>query len=86
MSARLNPRVPAKPATTSLALACMVVWLAAAASTRLLGIWLAIGGAAVGLGGAVFVLDHAAARRSLQPSKRLAVVGIGSGCLMAAGT
>ena len=86
MSARLNPRVPAKPATTSLALACMVVWLAAAASTRLLGIWLAIGGAAVGLGGAVFVLDHAAARRSLQPSTRLAVVGMGAGCLMAAGT
>jgi membrane protease YdiL (CAAX protease family) len=64
----------------------MVVWLAAAASTGLLGIWLAIGGAAVGLGGAVFVLDHAAARRSLQPSPRLAVVGMGAGCVMAAAT
>jgi membrane protease YdiL (CAAX protease family) len=64
----------------------MVVWLAAAASTGLLGIWLAIGGAAVGLGGAVFVLDHAAARRSLQPSTRLAVVGTGAGCVMAAAT
>jgi hypothetical protein len=38
------------------------VWLAAAASTTLVGIWLAIGGAAIGLGGAVFVLDHAPAR------------------------
>jgi membrane protease YdiL (CAAX protease family) len=78
---------PAKLATTTpLAIACMVVWFAAAASTGLLGIWLAIGGAAVGLGGAVFVLDHAAARQSLQPSTRLAVVGVGAGCLMAAAT
>jgi len=64
----------------------MVVWLVAAASARLLGIWLAIGGAAVGLGGAVFVLDHAAARRSLAPSVRLALVGAGAGCLMVAAT
>ena len=86
MSARLSSGAPAKPATRSLALACMVVWLAAAASTGLLGIWLAIGGAAVGLGGAVLVLDHAAARRSLQPSTRLALIGTGAGGLMAAAT
>jgi membrane protease YdiL (CAAX protease family) len=86
LSGHLSSGAPAKPPTTSLALACIVVWLAAAASTRLLGIWLAIGGAAVGLGGAVFVLDHAAARRSLQPSTRLALVGAGAGCLMAAAT
>jgi membrane protease YdiL (CAAX protease family) len=64
----------------------MVVWLVAAASARLLGIWLAIGGAAVGLGGAVFVLDHAAARRSLAPSTRLGLIGAGAGGLMAAAT
>ena len=34
----------------------------------------------------VFVLDHAAARRSLQPSARLALLGAGAGCLMAAAT
>lgn len=64
----------------------MVVWLAAAASARRLGIWLAIGGAAVGLGGAVFLLDPAAARRSLAPSVRLAFAGAGAGCLMVAVT
>jgi len=83
----LSSGAPAKPApTSSLALACMAVWLAAAASARELGIWLAMGGAAVGLGSAVFVLDHAAARRSLQPSPRLLFVGAGAGCLMAAAT
>jgi membrane protease YdiL (CAAX protease family) len=63
----------------------VVVWLAAAASTRLLGIWLAVGGAAVGLGSAVFVLD-AAARRSLFPSARLALIGAAAGGLMAIAT
>ena len=86
MSGPSSPGAPAKPSTTSLALACVVVWLAAAASAGPLGIWLAIGGAAVGLGGAVFALDHAAARRSLEPSTRLALVGAGAGCLMAAAT
>jgi membrane protease YdiL (CAAX protease family) len=64
----------------------MIVWLAAAASTGLLGVWLAIGGAAVGLGGAVLVLDRAAARRSLHPSPRLAFIGVCAGCLMTAAT
>lgn len=76
----------AKPALTWLVLACMVVWLAAAAGTGLLGIWLALGGAAVGLGAAVLVLDHAAARRSLQASTRLTLLGAGAGCSMAAAT
>jgi membrane protease YdiL (CAAX protease family) len=64
----------------------MGVWIAAAASAGPLGIWLPVGGAAVGLGGAVFVLDHAAARRSLRLSARLALVGAGAGFLMAAAT
>jgi membrane protease YdiL (CAAX protease family) len=63
----------------------MMVWLAAAASTALLGVWLAIGGAAVGLGGAVLVLDPAA-RRSLHTSPRLAFIGVCVGCLMTAAT
>jgi len=85
LSDHSSPGAPAKPAPTSLALACMVVWLVAAASARLLGIWLAVGGAAVGLGGAVFVLDHTAAR-SLAPRMRLAFAGAGAGCLMVAVT
>ena len=44
-----------KAGTTSLALACIVVWVIAAASTGPLGIWLAIGGSAVALGVAVLV-------------------------------
>lgn len=63
----------------------MVVWFVAAASAGLLGIWLAVGGAAVGLGSAVFVLD-AAARRSLRPNTRLVLIGAGAGVLMAAAT
>jgi uncharacterized protein len=86
LSARSTSDRPAKSTRTSLALACAVGWLAAAASTGPFGIWLAIGGAAVVLGGAVFVLDHAAARRSLQPSPRLVLIGAGAGCLMAAAT
>jgi membrane protease YdiL (CAAX protease family) len=81
----LSSGAPAKPAATSLALACAIVWLAAASSAGLLGTWLAVGGAAIGLGSAVFVLD-ASARRSLRPSARLAIVGAGAGGLMAAAT
>jgi membrane protease YdiL (CAAX protease family) len=87
LSGHSTSGAPGNGATTSLALACMVVWLAAAAaSTGALGIWLAIGGAAVGLGVVVFVLDHAAALRSLQPSARMAFVGAAAGCLMATAT
>lgn len=86
MSARSSSGAPAKPANASLALACMVGWLAAAASTGPLGIWPAIGGAAIALGGAVFVLEHASARRSLRPSPRLVALGAGAGCLMAGAT
>ena len=86
MTGHSSPGAPAKPARTRLALACLVVWLAAAASAPALGIWLAIGGAAIGLGAAVFVLDRGAARRSLRPSTRLALAGAGAGFVMAAAT
>lgn len=72
--------------TTSLALVSVAVWVAAAASTMLLGIWLAIGGAAVVLGGAVFVLDNAASRKALRPSPRRLLIGASVGGLMAAST
>jgi len=64
----------------------MIVWLAAAASTGPLGIWVAIGGAATGLGAAVFFFDPAEVRRMLRPSAPRLLVGIGAGFLMAVAT
>jgi len=72
--------------TTSLAFACVVVWLVASASTGALGIWPALGGASVVLGVAIFVFDRAAALRLLRPSARLVVAGMAAGCAMAAAT
>jgi membrane protease YdiL (CAAX protease family) len=75
-----------RPTTTSLALACVVVWLVASASAGALGIWLALGGASVALGVATFVLDRATALRLLRPSVRLVLVGTAVGWSMAAAT
>jgi membrane protease YdiL (CAAX protease family) len=86
MSGDERARPPAKSATTSLAIACVVLWLVAAASTEPLGIWLALGGAAVALGVAVLVLDRTAARRILAPSARLVLIGAVAGGVMSAGT
>jgi len=71
---------------TSLALASIVVLLVAAAVTGPLGIWLAVGGAAVALGVAVLLFDRPAARALLQPSPRLVLLGAGAGGLMGAAT
>jgi membrane protease YdiL (CAAX protease family) len=75
-----------RPNRTSLALACVVVWLVASASAGALGIWLALGGASVALGVATFVLDRATALRLLRPSVRLVLVGTAVGWSMAAAT
>jgi membrane protease YdiL (CAAX protease family) len=72
--------------TRSLALVCVVAWLVASASAGALGIWLALGGASVALGVAIFVLDRAAALRLLRPSARLLLVGAAAGWSMAAAT
>jgi len=80
---RASTAPPTKP---SLALACVVVWLVASVSTGALGIWLALGGASVCLGVAIFVLDRAAALRLLRPSARLVLVGAAAGWAMAAAT
>ena len=47
-----------------LAIACVVVWIAAAAGARVLGIWLAVGGAAIALGAAVWVARPGSGRGS----------------------
>ena len=76
----------APTSTMSLAFACIVVWVIAAASTGTLGIWLAIGGAAAALGVAILLLDSSVSRRILQPSPRLVLLGAAVGGLMAATT
>lgn len=75
-----------KSRSTSLAFVFIVVWLAAAASTGLLGIWSAIGGAAVALGLASLLFGRAALRALVQPSPRLVVLGAAAGSVMAAAT
>ena len=72
---------------TSLALASIVVWLVAAASTGPLGIWPAIGGAAVALGVAVLRVRPPSSREALlRPSPRLVLLGAAAGGSMAAAT
>ena len=72
--------------TTSLAVACVVVWLVASASAGALGIWLALGGASVALGVAILVFDRAASLRLLRPSVRLVLIGAAVGWSMGAAT
>jgi membrane protease YdiL (CAAX protease family) len=86
MTGDRRQRATTKAGATSLALACIVVWVIAAASTGPLGIWLAIGGTAVTLGVAVLVFDRPAASRLLQPSPRLVLLGAAAGGVMAAAT
>lgn len=86
MSGDTSDRAPANSAPTWLAIACVALWLVAAASTGPLGIWPSIGGAAIALGVAVMVLDRVAARSLLVPSARLVLIGAAAGGLMAAGT
>ena len=62
MNGAVSDSATTKAGTTSLAIACTVVWVLAAASTGPLGIWLAIGGTAIALGVAVLVFDRPAAR------------------------
>lgn len=69
-----------------LALASALVWLAASASTGPLGIWKAIGGAAVALGVAVLLLDRRASTALLRPSPGLVLLGAAAGGVMAAAT
>lgn len=75
-----------KSRSSSLALASVVVWLAAAAGAGSLGIWSALGGAAVALGLAVLLFDRPTPMALLQPSSKLILLGAGAGSLMAAAT
>jgi membrane protease YdiL (CAAX protease family) len=86
MNGPVTSAVPAKSRSTTLAFASVAAWLAAAAITGPLGIWPAIGGAAVALGAAVLLFDRPAATALLHPSPRLVVLGATAGGLMAAAT
>lgn len=86
MIGRVNEHAPGRSPTTLLVITCVVIWPAAAASAGTLGIWLAVGGAAVGLGVAALVLDGEATRRLLSPNPRLLLIGAAAGGVMAGGT
>lgn len=67
-----------------LALLCVAAWTGAASSAGPLGVWLALGGAALVLGAAVLLLDGASSRRALRPTLRLVLIGALAGIAMAA--
>ncbi|HMI94222.1 MAG TPA: hypothetical protein VK509_22775, partial [Polyangiales bacterium] len=72
--------------TAALAFGSIAVWIVAAGSSAWLGIWLAIGGAAIALGSTVVLVERPAPAILLQPSIRLILVGVTAGCAMAAAT
>lgn len=76
----------ALPENPILALICIVVWLAAGACAEFVGIWVAIGSAAIALGLGVLAFDHAASRRALRPSVRLVSIGLAAGVGMSVAT
>jgi hypothetical protein len=86
MNGDVTSVLASRPRSTSLAFVSILVWLAAAASTGPLGIWRAIGGAAVALGVAVLLFDRPASTALLQPSPRLMLLGATAGGMMAAAT
>lgn len=69
-----------------LALGCVLAWAVAAASSARLGIWIGLGGCAIGLGLVVWTIDGARLRVELRPTARAIVVGSVAGLAMAAAT
>lgn len=86
MTPDLSQAATAKSRAEALAVVVTAAWATAAFSTRWIGIWVAIGGAAVLLGAVVWILDGAAGRSALQPSLRRVLLGAAAGCAMAAVT
>jgi membrane protease YdiL (CAAX protease family) len=70
----------------TLALLCVAAWIGAAALSRTVGIWPAVGSAAATLGLVVALLDPAAAGRALRPTAMLWVLGLGAGLVMSVAT
>lgn len=85
MSRAAREPAAAQRRETALAAACVLVWIAAAASAGAMGIWLAMGSAATALGGAVLLLDRAS-RSALRPGPSRILIGAAAGGLMAGAT
>ncbi len=86
MNGQVTSIVTVRSRSTTLAFASIAAWLAAAAITGPLGIWPAIGGAAIALGLAVLLFDRPASTALLQPSPRLVLLGAAAGGVMAVAT
>lgn len=86
MNGHATGAVTVKSRSTTLAFASIAAWLAAAAIAGPLGIWPAVGGAAVLLGVAVLLFDRPATTVLLRPSPSLVLLGATAGGLMAAAT
>lgn len=69
-----------------LAFASVVAWLAAAACAGIVGVWVALGGAAVALGLTIAVFDRPTTRVLLRTSVRHVLWGLGAGSIMIAAT
>jgi membrane protease YdiL (CAAX protease family) len=72
--------------STPFAAAIVLMWCIAAASAGRIGIWPAMGGAALLLGAAALVFDRAASRDLLRPRAELVLLGLLAGATMAAAT
>ncbi|MBK8010286.1 MAG: CPBP family intramembrane metalloprotease [Deltaproteobacteria bacterium] len=68
-----------------LALVSIVMWFAAT-SARPFGIWISLGGTAVALGVAIWVLDRTAMASLLRPSLKLVLLGLTAGGAMTVAT
>lgn len=69
-----------------LALACCGVWTASSLLSRQVGMWSAVGGAAVGLGLLVLLLDRKPRMEQFRTSRDGLALGLAAGALMIAGT
>lgn len=71
----------APPDRPLLALACVAAWLAAALAAPWVGIWWAVGSAAIVLGGWAAWAAGARLRSLLRPNARLVVLGLAAGAV-----
>ncbi len=82
----IDAAAPETSRRARLALVAVCVWLTATLSAGQLGLWPAIGSAAVALGLMVLIFDGSYAREMLRPSPRLLLLGCAAGAAMAAAT
>ncbi len=86
MSEGVAARDPRVRRDEALAGASVLVWLVAVAAARPIGMWLAVGSAALVLGAAAFAIEGPAMRAVARPSGPLVLLGAGVGVAMACAT